>query len=351
MILTRQNPALCTLRSYSSIQNSLSISKHKPLPFLTPALYTYSTRSKAVVSHEYKHPSTASPRQASVPSAQSSSTLNPPISTLPPPLELPTSEPNLSGTQKLKFYYKTGRAYLTFYKSGVKAVWQNYKLLRQLRPRIPKGQSAEQALRDGLLSRAEYHLIRRTRSDISRIPLFAIVLAICGEFTPLVVVFLGLSSAVPRTCHIPKQINGAREKLEARRRETFRKGTITADRTEKVEDIRNLPRPIMLHVGRSLGLYSSLWDKIGVAPTILLPKRIQKAVERIDVDDLAIEKGGGVKYLSEEELKLAAEERGLDVIGRSRAEVASVLGKWIDARRRASITDLLCRRPSAWPQV
>ncbi len=351
MILNRQNPALCIFRSYSSSQNLPSISKHKPLPFLTPALYTYSTRSKAVVSHEYKHPFTVSPRQVSVPAAQPSSTLNPPASTLPPPLELPTSESNLSGTQKLKFYYKTGRAYLTFYKSGVKAVWQNYKLYHQLRPRIPKGQSAEQALRDGLLSRAEYHLIRRTRSDISRIPLFAIVLAICGEFTPLVVVFLGLSSAVPRTCHIPKQINGAREKLEARRRESFRKGTITADRTEKAEDMRSLPRPIMLHVGRSLGLYSSLWDKIGVAPTVLLPKRIQKAVERIDVDDHAIEKGGGVKYLSEEELKLAAEARGLDVVGRSRVEVGSVLARWIDARKHASIIDLVCRRPSAWPQV
>ncbi|KAI4286135.1 MAG: hypothetical protein L6R38_000117 [Xanthoria sp. 2 TBL-2021] len=340
MLLARQNFALCVLRSYSS-QRLLAISNHKPLPFRALALYSYSTQSKAIT-HEHQ----------TQPPAQLSLTLNPPISTLPPPLLLPTSEPNLPATEKLKFYYRTGKAYLTFYKTGVKALWQNYKLLRQLRLRIPSGQSAAEALRAGLLSRGEYHLIRRTKSDMSRVPIFILVLAICGEFTPIVVLFLGLSGAVPRICHVPRQIDGAREKAEARRRESFREGTISsAEETEKVEDMQQLPRPIMLHVARSLGLYSPLWDKVGATPTILLPRRIHKAVERIDVDDFAIERGGGVKHLSEEELKLAAEERGLDVVGRPTDELGSVLGRWIDARKRASTIDLLCKRPSAWPRA
>ncbi|KAL8785921.1 MAG: hypothetical protein Q9213_003070 [Squamulea squamosa] len=350
MLSTRQHPTLCISISHCS-QHLLRITQYKPIPFLTPAQYSYSTQSKPLVSDKSTHPPSASLGKVSAPPAHPSIALNPPASTLPPPLVLPTSEPNLPLTERLKFYYKTGKAYLTFYKTGVKATWQNYKLTRQLRRQIPSGKSAERALRDGLLSRAEYHLIRRTRRDVSRIPLFGLVLAICGEFTPLVVVFMGLSGAVPRTCHIPKQIEGAREKLEKRRRESFRDRTVAVEEIGKFDVMQQLPRPILIHVGRSLGLYSTLWDKIRVVPTLLLPRRIEKAVDLIDVDDLAIEKGGGVIHLSEEELKLAAEERGLDVVGRPKEELRSVLGRWINARKHASIIDLLCRRPSAWPRV
>ncbi|KAL8681280.1 MAG: hypothetical protein Q9186_002591 [Xanthomendoza sp. 1 TL-2023] len=339
MMSTRPNPAACMFRSHYR-QQLLRYPQHKPLPFLTPALYSYSTHSSI-------HAASLNAK----PSSTASIALNPPSSTLPSPLSLPTSESNLSATKKLKFYYRTGRAYLTFYKTGIKATYQNWKHVRKIRPQIPSGQSADQALRDGLLSRAEYHLIRRTRSDLSRIPVFFVVFAICGEFTPLVVVFLGLSGAVPRTCHIPRQINGAREKSEARRRESFRQGTVSGEQTEDFGDVQTLPRSIMLHVGRSLGLYSPLWDRIGLMPTMLLPSRIQKAIDRINIDDLAIERGGGVRHLNDEELKLAAEERGVDILGRPTEELRSVLAKWIDARKRTSIIDLLSRRPSAWPRV
>ncbi|KAL8735640.1 MAG: hypothetical protein Q9166_000809 [cf. Caloplaca sp. 2 TL-2023] len=345
MAVTRQNPAVCMLRSHRS-QQLLSYRQYKPPSFLAPALYSYSTQAKP---DEAKQSPTTTLRQSSSPPTHPAIALNPPSSTLPPPLSLPASEPNVSGTAKFKFYYRIGRAYLTFYKSGVKAIWQNYKTLRQLRPHIPRGSSTEQALRDGLLSRAEYHLIRRTRSDMSRIPVFGLVLTICGEFTPLVVVFIGLSGAVPRTCHIPRQIDGARKKLEARRRESFREGTVTPHEIGKLKDAQQLPTPILVHIGRSLNLYSSLWDRIGVVPTNLLPRRIQRAVDRIDVDDLAINRAGGVKYLNEEETKLAAEERGLDIVGRPTGELKSLLGHWIDARQRSSIIDLLSRRPSVWP--
>ncbi|KAI4244855.1 MAG: hypothetical protein L6R40_002761 [Gallowayella cf. fulva] len=324
------------IRSHNQLL--LRCSQYKPLPFLTPALYSNLTESS-------KHPDLHEAKD----SAAIELALNPPASTLPPPLLLPTPATELTGKERLKFYYRTGRAYLTFYKSGLKAMDQNWKLLRQMRPRIPSGQSSEQALRNGLLSRAEYHFARRTSSDVSRFPLFLLVLVICGEFTPLVVVFMGLNGAVPRVCHIPRQINGAREKLEARRRESFREGTVTGKQMGKSEDAQTLPRPVMLHIGRSLGLYSSLWDKVGVTPTVLLPRRIQKATDRIDVDDLAIQRGGGVRHLNDEELKLAAEERGLDVVGRPAEELKSVLLRWMDARKRATIVDLLCRRPSAWP--
>ncbi|KAL8849485.1 MAG: hypothetical protein Q9221_005567 [Calogaya cf. arnoldii] len=337
MLLARQDVALCLFKSYSS-QHLLRSINYKPLPFLARALRN---KSKAITDDHKKNAPRANPVLY----------LNPPESTLPPPLILPTSKPNLPLTKKIKHYYRTGKAYLTFYKTGVKALWHNYKVLRQLRTRIPKGESAEQALRAELLSRAEYHLYRRTKKDASRIPIFALVLTICGEFTPIVVLFLGLNGAVPTVCHIPKQVDGARKKAEERRQKSFREGTISsAEDTNNVEDMKRLPRPVMLHVARSLGLYSPLWDKIRIPPTILLPRRIQKAVERIDVDDIALEKGGGVQHLNKKELRLAAEERGLDVLNKPSKEVKVVLGQWRNARKLTSIIDLLCRRPSVWPR-
>lgn len=163
-----------------------------------------------------------------------------------------------------------------------------------------------------------------------------------------------LSGAVPRTCHIPRQVERAREKAEARRKESFREGTVVAgNELGMMEDVTQVPKPILRHVGTTLGLYSNLWDRLGVTPSILLPRRIRKAVERIEADDLAIGRDGGVKGLSEEEVKLAAEGRGLDVVGKSTKEIRSELDMWMEVRTRkdASVIDLLCRRPSAWPRA
>ncbi|KAI4186695.1 MAG: hypothetical protein L6R41_003311 [Letrouitia leprolyta] len=347
MLSVHKSPALrCVSRTY--IRRHLLSGPSRGLPLLlTPALYSSSSKA---IPYDPKHSTAVSLRQTKSPPIKSSDALNPPSSTLPPPLTLPTRPSNLSGTRRFTFYYQTGKAYLTFYKSGIKSIYQNYKTSRQLRSRILPGKSLEQALRDDVLSRAEYHLMKRTRRDALRIPLFGIVLVICGEFTPLVVIFMGLNSAVPRTCHIPRQIDGAREKLEARRKESFRHVTLTGNESGKLEDVQKLSKPILVHVGKSLGLYSSLWDKVGLAPTVILPWRIRNAVDRIEADDFAIKRDGGVKRLSEEEVKLAAEDRGLDVVGKPLGEIRSLLAKWMEARNWAPVIGLVSRRPSTWPR-
>ncbi|KAL8642934.1 MAG: hypothetical protein Q9228_000423 [Teloschistes exilis] len=349
MPLRRHYAAQCIFYSSNCRQALYGI--HRPHPaFPASAIYSSRFKSDVAIPHNVQRPATVSSDVVKSTSLSPAAALNPPHSTLPPPLSLPQWEPNLPKLDLLKFYYRTGKAYLSFYKSGIKAVWANYKSLRQLRTRIPSGRSAEQALRDGYLTRGEYHLIRRTRSDISRIPLFGVVLLICGEFTPFVVLFLGLSGAVPKTCHVPKQVDGAREKLEARRRDSFRQGTITGNNSTDVGDITKLPKSILAHVGKSLGLYSSLWDRIGVMPTPFLSWRMRKVVEKIDADDFALERDGGIEHLSDEESKRAAEERGLDVLGKPTSEVRAALNHWLDARKQSSIFHLLSTRPSAWPR-
>ncbi|KAI4117929.1 MAG: hypothetical protein LQ345_001921 [Seirophora villosa] len=352
MLSIRLPHSLCAPKP-SIISKTFLCSLHsQSLPFTAPAHRPYGTKPHLVARPPPKRSPIAATTSAHPP--KDADTLNPPASTLPPPLTLPTRDP---ADNRLVSYFRIGKAYVAFYKSGVKAIYHNYTLAKQIRPRLAQAPSPEQALRDGLVSRAEYHLARRTQNDVSRIPLFALVLLICGEFTPLVVVFMGLTGVVPRTCHIPRQIEAAQRKLEERRRESFRDGTVTmtvgggaAAGGTGLDGLQDLPKPILAHVGRSLGLYSTLWDRLRVPPTFLLPRRIRSAVEKIDVDDLAIGREGGVKGLSEEELKVAAEARGLDVVGKPSGVLRSVLEMWMQARKRTSIIDLLSRRPSAWPQ-
>ncbi|KAL9037925.1 MAG: hypothetical protein Q9214_005487 [Letrouitia sp. 1 TL-2023] len=269
--------------------------------------------------------------------------LNPPASTLPPPLELPEKRPDQA---KIKYFYRLGKAYVGFYKAGIKAVYHNYKLARQIQGQIPHGLSREAALQNGSLTRASYQLLLRTRRDLARIPLFALVLTVCGEFTPIVVVFMGLSKAVPRTCWVPKQVLGAQQKLEERRRRSFRDGTIAPDQQPLVEQLPSA----LLHIGRSLALYSEWWDRVGLMPP-LLDRRVKKRLEQLDLDDHAISRDGGVAYLKGEEVELAASDRGLDVLGRPEEEVRAVLQRWLIARKKHSAFKLLLNRPSAWQDL
>ena len=100
--------------------------------------------------------------------------LNPPSTTRPPPLSLPEKLPSLPN---YKYFFRLGKAYGIFYKNGLKAIWTNYKLARALPNRIFSSNQAivSHAVRDGALSRADYQLIRRTRRDINKLPLFALI--------------------------------------------------------------------------------------------------------------------------------------------------------------------------------
>lgn len=171
---------------------------------------------------------------------------------------------------------------------------------------------------------------------------------ICGEFTPLVVVFV--SGVVPRTCYIPKQIESQRAKAEKRRKESFRKGTV-AEGKDIPRTVEELDRSQVLHVGASLGLYRSIWDKIGSGiwpPIPLLRSRIRREAEYLGLDDMAIERDGGVRGMDLEEVKIALEERGLDVLGKNDEQLKQCLEEWLGAKEKESILGKMVRRPSSW---
>lgn len=191
-------------------------------------------------------------------------------------------------------------------------------------------------------------MLVRSAYDLRRIPIFALVFVVCGEFTPLVVVFMG--SVVPRTCQIPKQVLSTREKAEGRRKASFRE--LVVPPPEGDEGVVGLKREQLLHIGRSLGLHSTWWPEgLGLPPDGLLRARVRKRVEYLEMDDRLIEKDGGVGEMEMEEVRLALEERGLDVLGKSDEQLKMLLRSWLWARKKRFVPTLFLTRPSVWAKT
>ncbi|KAK5230141.1 hypothetical protein LTR72_001676 [Exophiala xenobiotica] len=190
-----------------------------------------------------------------------SSNRPPPLET-PPPLERTDyDDGQIPLGDQAKRLFRVGKAYLTFYKTGFKSIWSNYKDLRAIHARLgtrkleniikygsssaadttntddhqgeEKGNETETRKSEGhvkhhvtpqpqaqaqpgddktvhgpsttpTVTRRDYQLALRTRHDLYKLVPFSLVFAICGEFTPLVILAIG-SAAVPYPCRIPAQ--------------------------------------------------------------------------------------------------------------------------------------------------
>ncbi|KAG9230318.1 hypothetical protein BJ875DRAFT_507396 [Amylocarpus encephaloides] len=283
-------------------------------------------------------------------------TLNGPLSTHPAPLTLPIRSEHPS---TFKYLLTLGKAYATFYKSGVIKIYTNYKASVPLQSRLDRSHhsSLPLAISSHSLNRQEFQLLQRNWHDITRVPLFGLVFLICGEFTPLVVV--ALSGIVPWTCRIPRQINSDRGKLEKRRTMSFRNLTqapppSSPSEMTDVETVRALSRMQLLHISWSLGLSSSIWDYLGGnlpgLPTFVLRRRVEKRVEYLEMDDVLLGKDGKrVGELEEEELVLALVDRGVDVLGRGEDVMRGDLESWLRSRSQVPMASLMLTRPNTWP--
>lgn len=257
---------------------------------------------------------------------------------------------------------------LTFYKTGLKNVWVNFRLAQSIRSRIKDAQSPSSntplhALPSSLVSRSDFLLLSRADEDVKRIPVFALILLVCGEFTPLVVPFI--SGIVPKTCRIPIQVTSERKLLEERRRQSFR-DLVTPPPSQMITDphipnreegglLPSLKRDQLLHISRSLGLHSKYWpDKTLSAylpPTPLLQRRLQKRMSYLKTDDRLIERDGDVHDLISEELHTACVERGLDTLNKNDVQLRTLLRSWLwlTMRKGSSLYPLLLTRSVAVP--
>ncbi|KAH8668893.1 hypothetical protein BX600DRAFT_510947 [Xylariales sp. PMI_506] len=244
------------------------------------------------------------------------STLNPPATTRPPVLSLPSREP---GSSLFTYLFSLGKAYTTFYKNGLKAIFTNRRLLRDATRTLhasPRFPSADVKV---LPNRAYLLLRERTRHDMSRLPIFGLLVLVCGEFTPLVV--LAFPKLTPYTCRIPKQIEKLRAKAQERRAASLRS-------LQYIADPAALDKVTPGHIVRTLGLGSSIWDKAGMDHPFAT-SMAARAVRRIVDDDNMISNGGGVKNLEPEEVVLACEDRAMDVRHQDVNVLRAKLGDWI----------------------
>ncbi|KAH8661460.1 hypothetical protein BGZ60DRAFT_380939 [Tricladium varicosporioides] len=332
----------CGLRTAALFQRASS-------PAITSQFLSQSRLSKFTPLHRNASTSTSTtPSKSTTPSPLRSS-LNGPLSTLPAPLVLPIRS-EFSST--FKYLFKLGSTYGSFYKTGALNIFTNFRSSQPIQNSIDSQYKSSKvaAVKAGALSRADFQLLHRSWHDIKRLPIFGLVFIICGEFTPLVVI--ALSNIVPWTCRIPRQINSDRQKLEDRRRISFRNLTTTPP---MVSDIKGLERQQLIHISWSLGLSSSVWDWLGGQypglPNAVLRRRVRRHVEYLEMDDALLmgRKGNqkGMERLKEldvEEVRMALVERGMDVLGKSEKVLRGDLEAWLRSREKAPVIRLLLTR-------
>ncbi|KAF2763952.1 hypothetical protein EJ03DRAFT_302846 [Teratosphaeria nubilosa] len=355
-------------RSYASQQQPRS---KKPDP---------ATATANAIKHEYS----AKSALTTIESGQNADPVNPPRSTLPAPLKLP--ERNESSTVFI-YWFNIGRAYGSFYKEGIRAVWYNYKAARALRDRIQKSAAKDgiEAAQRGLITRSEWQMLHRNNHDIGKLPFFGLLVLVFGEWLPLLVPFM--PGVVPGTCRIPKQVFGMRRQAEERRRVSFRQGVCELTE-EQIPDervafggrpavraewpmldatyVRSLLAKLrddqLHHLSSALTLHSRTWDRIQLPPpAFLLRRNLTRHLQGLAVDDNLFLKTAAklppnttvTSKLSPVELENACADRGLEVLGKKETELRTSLSAWLqrqqeDQGRGRAVLTMLFRRPNAW---
>jgi hypothetical protein len=238
--------------------------------------------------------------------------LNPPESTRPPPLIIPTRAPKQLAPS---YYYKIAKVYISFYRAGLRGVWTNWRAASQIRKhiheagkRIKNAKSEEEvqalAMQGPGYTRSDFQVMRRSVHDNKRLPLFLGLFVVTFEFFPAVVYVLRnwISDKLPYPCRQPKQVEIVRNKAVERWRRTEEKWKSVDPGQLKMLDFV---------------LYMAEFHDLAVKgiplswqPWFVLIGRVKKHVEYLRFDDMMIGKDG-VKGLIDEEVIISAVERGI----------------------------------------
>lgn len=236
-------------------------------------------------------------------------------STRPLPLETPASptperDGSITAKSRLQYWFRVGKAYLTFYKAGLWNVWKNSKEYRQLRRRYVSSSRILHALHQGLepdICRREFQFYHRAGHDLKKLAPFGLILAVFGEFTPIAILTFP-SAVVPYTCRIPQQSEN-----------DLRTVLLRIDQVDKLFAATHQPHfhsalayvhkldPFGLCFRNTLGIRSLLW-RIWSGP------KLRQRMENIICDALLIQREGGAASLEPEELlKICIELRNVNV--------------------------------------
>ncbi|RAH70994.1 uncharacterized protein BO66DRAFT_391154 [Aspergillus aculeatinus CBS 121060] len=360
-VLLRSRPPTTSLSSNSSSSSSItSLLRHQQQQLNRYDHCNYFSTTSATSS-----PSSSSKAQTSSPQSLTStashslsSDINPPASTRPAELTLPSAlGPSASPADKLKHYLAVGRAYLTFYKTGLKNVYHNHRAAVPLRRALDlpahlptsaylavtqealgasKGRANvttkstkttttttakdNNSNRPGVISRSSFQLLHRAAYDIRRMIPFTLLLIVCGEFTPLVVLALG-NAVTPRTCRVPRQLEKERAKRVQRKKVALLldRGTVTAPEVGSEKEMKSVrwlmgvsgdgDRDAVARACAVFGLARS-HDRLAWPVLPVYRRRLERYLNYLEVDDELIRRSGGVQAMEAAEVRIAVEERG-----------------------------------------
>lgn len=338
----------------------------KPSKSSPPAKVHTASASSAVSAKRAATPS-AAPSTPSTP-AKPNDKLNPPSFTYPPDLSVPARK---EGQNYASYLFSCGKAYISFYKSGISHTRQTLKLAKSLRAKLAsQGRGVSEPIAGaGILSRAEWQVLRRSKRDLLRLPVMGFLILALGEWLPLIVVYL--TPVIPEACRIPTQVERTLRKVEEKRKERLNRIALHAlrlqsrDRTPRTDEdairlaaaAEGLLSPdgkvgkqggmamasaiVPPSASADLGLFHLLLlsARLDCHPRILdtlyltppkwlLQRNVGKKLAYLTQDDELIRRDGGVQALDKQELLRACKERGIDVLGKSEAEQRKGLALW-----------------------
>ena len=294
--------------------------------------------------------------------------VNPPSSTRPSPLSMPDALPATASTSdKFKRYMAVGKAYINFYKTGIKNVYHNYRASIPLRQNLglpvylptSVGNSIEITNNkvNNAITRSEFQLIERSAHDIRRLIPFCFLLLVCGEMTPLVVLALG-NAITPATCRVPAQVR-KHDALRAARKnaalvvyQTHTAGAVKAPQVGSEEEL-----DVLMDFADTRWVESASTRDVLCACAVLdladshaggreavgfaYRQRLRQFAAYLGLDDALIVSGGGVGALNRDEVRLAVVERGGGDVagdGKGEKEERQWLERWIQRKQQQGET-------------
>ncbi|KAF1838018.1 hypothetical protein BDW02DRAFT_565526 [Decorospora gaudefroyi] len=312
--------------------------KTSPSNTTSPARQTSLSKTSQAVS--------PSPRPTTATILQAKENLNPPPFTYAPEITVPARK---TGQGLFSWLWNAGRAYVGFYKQGITHVRQTLKLAKALRQKAAKTPDTDISQ---VLTRAEWQIVTRSRIDALRLPAFATLVLLLGEWLPLVVVYI--TPLIPEACRIPQQVQRTLRKLEDKRQDRMRRVRLDARRLmskdaqpagapipdlTSSENVRS-PRPTGLDwrqmtlyqlsiLSAQCNCYPAVFDWLPFTPPKwLLQRNFRKKMEYLRTDDGLIERDGGWAGLGRQELERACVERGVRVLGKKEHELRGALAKF-----------------------
>lgn len=303
-----------------------------------PAKISASTHATAPKSVPVKRSPAAT---TTVPTLKAKENLNPPHFTYAPNLAVPARKAD----QNIASYlWKAGRAYLTFYKTGISHVRQTSKLAKTLREKAAKSPNRDIT---EALTRAEWQVVLRSKKDVMRLPAFGALVLLLGEWLPLVVLYL--TPVIPEACRIPQQVQRELSKREQIRQQRLRRVSLDAMRlmsqdrrpagsTTDVKSASTDNAAVVKSAAQNMTLYelllassrynchSRIFDLLHITPPkVLLKRNVGERLAYLRKDDALIIRDGGWAALNKEEVDRACVERGIDVLGKKEDELRKAL--------------------------